>query len=328
MTPLLPWHREPWRRLAPGLAAGRIPHALLLSGPRGVGKGRLAERLAAALLCEAPDAAGAPCGSCRQCHLAAAGTHPDWRRVAPAEEGKDILVDQIRDLSRYLGLKAQLGGYKVAVIEPADRMNINAANSLLKGLEEPPPDTVLLLVSSRPGALPATIRSRCQKLLLGLPPRDQAVAWLAEQGVDNPDTALSIAQGAPLAALALARKEETGRRNALLEDFTALAEGREDPLQIAAKWLKLNIKSSLYWMYTWLIDMIRMKTVTDPPGCINPDHRVELARIAKKMDVMLLFQRLDQLTRALQMIDTPVNKQLLLEDLLLPWSGESAGRRV
>lgn len=327
MNGLLPWQRQPWERLAARIQAGRLPHALLLAGPRGVGKHRFAEHLAQALLCEAPDAAGSPCGDCRQCHLALAGTHPDRRLVAPVEEGKDILVDQIRELTQYLGLKSQLGGCKVAIIEPADKMNINAANGLLKSLEEPPAGTLLLLVSARPGALPATIRSRCQKLLLGLPPREEAVQWLSARGVDDPGTALTVAQGAPLNALALAQGEEAERRESLLKDFTALAEGRGDPLQTAAKWLKLNLNSSLYWMYTWLIDMIRIKAAADTPVCINPDYRAELARIAQKMPITSLFQRLDQLQGALQMIDTPVNKQLLLEDLLLPWSAAPGSRR-
>ncbi len=141
MTGLLPWHRALWRHTAARLQAGRMPHALLLGGPRGIGKHRFAEHLARAALCEAPDAQGGGCGQCRQCHLTLAGTHPDWRQVSPEEEGKDILVDQVRELTQHLGLKAQMGGYKVAVIEPADKMNMNAANCLLKSLEEPPAAT-------------------------------------------------------------------------------------------------------------------------------------------------------------------------------------------
>ncbi|HKJ22847.1 MAG TPA: DNA polymerase III subunit delta' [Gammaproteobacteria bacterium] len=327
MTGLLPWHQALWRHTAARLQAGRMPHALLLGGPRGIGKHRFAEHLARAALCEAPDAQGGGCGQCRQCHLTLAGTHPDWRRVSPEEEGKDILVDQIRELTQHLGLKAQMGGYKVAVIEPAGKMNMNAANCLLKSLEEPPAATLLVLVSARPASLPATIRSRCQKLLLGPPPREQALAWLNEQGVEDPALALTVTQGAPLAALALAQGDEAARREALLGDFTALAEGRSDPVQIAAKWLKLNINSSLYWMYTWLIDMIRIKAVGNTSVCINPDYRGQLAKIAEKMEITSLFHRLDQLQGALRRVDRPVNKQLLLEDLLLPWTPNPARHR-
>lgn len=320
MTPLPPWHRHCWRQVAARLEARRVPHALLLCGPRGLGKHRFAEHLAQALLCEAPQPEGNACGGCRPCHLYLAGTHPDCRRVAPLEEDKAIAVDQIRGLGDYLAMKSQLGGYKVAIIEPADRMTVNAANCLLKGLEEPPAGTVLILVSARPAWLPATVRSRCQRLLFGLPPRAEAAAWLVDQGVADPELLLTVAQGAPLAALALARDGGADSRRMLLDDLAELTRGHRDAVQTAAKWLKLNINLSLYWMYTWLVDMIRIKAASHPPMCSNPDYRPQLTQITKKMDIIFLFQRLDHLLEALRMADAKVNKQLLLEDLLLPWA--------
>lgn len=323
MNALLPWHRDNWRHTAARLQSGRMPHALLLCGPQGLGKHRFAGRLTQSLLCEARRDDGTACGQCRSCHLLSAGTHPDYRLLAPLEEGKQILIDQVRDLGRYLGLKSQLGGYKVAMIDPADKMTASAANGLLKGLEEPPAGTVLMLLSARSAWLPATVRSRCQRLAFCPPARADAREWLMGQGLGNPDLALALAQGAPLNALALADNEQMAGRQALFEDFSALLEGRGDPLQIAAKWLKLNINLSLYWMYTWLVDMMRIKAVANPPDFINVDKKINLARLARNVDMCALYRRLDHLQEALRLLDGHVNRQLLLEDLLLPWSPQS-----
>lgn len=319
---ILPWHRDQWRRIADRLHGGRMPHALLLTGSQGLGKLTFARLLCQAVLCESPGAGGTACGNCRQCTLFLAGTHPDMRFVTLAEDSTQVTIDQIRELIGFLALTAQQGGYKTVVIDPADHMNTAAANALLKSLEEPPSASLLILVASQPARLPATIRSRCQTLAFHLPPEKQARGWLAAQNGVTGDAglALKLAQGAPLAALALARGEGGGDRRALFSDLTAVAEGRQDPVGTAAGWLKLDIKLSLYWMYTWLVDMIRLKAVSAPPMFINSDIEAELAHMAQKMDIKALYKRLDQLVEAWRQVETPVNKQLLLEDLLLAWA--------
>jgi DNA polymerase-3 subunit delta' len=321
-TELLPWHREQWRRINDRRAAGRMPHALLLSGPPGLGKHLFARALSQTLVCQARREDGTACGRCRQCELFMAGTHPDVRAVTTAEDGQQITIDQIRELGQALGLKSLQGGYKTTIIDPADQMNTAAANALLKSLEEPPPASLLILVAGRPARLPATIRSRCQRVVFHLPPREQASDWLAVQGVTGSDPVLflRLAQGAPLTALAMARGEYGGDRHALFSDLTGIAAGGLNPIVVAAAWLKLDIKVSLYWLYTWLVDMIRLKAVSTPPTLINADFAADLAQMAQKMDITALYRRLDQLLEAWRHLETPVNKQLLLEDLLLAWS--------
>jgi DNA polymerase-3 subunit delta' len=205
----------------------RFPHALLIHGARGTGKLGLAERVAGLLLCEDPGRR--PCGRCEGCRWLAAGSHPDFRRVepealakeppaepeaeaeAPAKRGKpstEIKVEQVRDLAGFLNLGSHRGRLRVALVHPAEVMNPTAANALLKGLEEPPPGAVFLLVSHRPSQLLPTIRSRCVALPVPIPPRAAALQWLAEQGVAKAERWLAYAGGAPLQALEYAGKSD------------------------------------------------------------------------------------------------------------------------
>jgi DNA polymerase-3 subunit delta' len=208
--------------------AGRLPHALLLHGPRGVGKAALAERIAQSLLCEG--AGRKPCLACDACRWFLAGNHPDFRRVEseavakvpPAPEAEDeapakrapkqpsieIKVDQVRELADFLYVRSHRGGVRLALVHPAEDMNENAANALLKGLEEPPASAMFLLVSHRPAQLLPTIRSRCVAVPVPIPPREAALQWLASQGIKNAERWLAYAGGAPLRAVEYAADGE------------------------------------------------------------------------------------------------------------------------
>ncbi|MBK8323267.1 MAG: DNA polymerase III subunit delta' [Betaproteobacteria bacterium] len=196
----LPWHREALARLAG--RRERLPHALLVSGRAGIGKAAFAREFARSLLCESPQE-GLACGACASCNWFSQGNHPDYREVLPeaAEEGDDdapaeaskekkslvIKIGQIRALGDLVSLSTHRAGFRVIVIRPAEALQPAAANALLKTLEEPPPATVIVLVSDRPARLLATIRSRCQVVALGGPPRDVAIAWLGAEGAGEPD---------------------------------------------------------------------------------------------------------------------------------------------
>lgn len=201
---------------------GRLPHALLIHGPRGVGKLALAERVTQILLCEHPEPQKRPCGTCGACRWLGAGNHPDFRRLepealmkepAPSESGDEapaarkgkpsivIKIEQVRELADFLYVGSHRGKLRVALVHPAEDMNENAANALLKGLEEPPAGAVFLLVSHRPARLLPTIRSRCIALPVPIPATDAALAWVAGQGIKDADRWLAYAGGAPLRAL-------------------------------------------------------------------------------------------------------------------------------
>lgn len=215
---IYPWLQSSWEALH--AKRERMPHALLIHGPQGVGKRLLAERFAQSVLCESADRRKVPCGTCAGCRWVEAGSHPDFRLVEPeslarAPVGEDdaappprgakpsieIKVDQIRGLDDFLNLKSHRGGPRVALIHPAEAMNPNAANALLKGLEEPPGQAMFILVSHRPARLLTTIRSRCVALPVPVPDAAAAVAWLKKQDTKDPGAKLAFASGSPLRAL-------------------------------------------------------------------------------------------------------------------------------
>ena len=234
---LLSWHEAPWSRLAAMLDLGRLPHALMLYGPAGIGKRRLAVRLAGAILCAGPRPA--PCGRCRSCHLLNAGNHPDFRRVEPGEGGSGIQIGSVRDLIEQFTLAAKRA--RVAVVAPAEAMNQAAANAFLKTLEEPAGSAVFILTSDAPGLVPATIRSRCRKMAIPPPSRAEALAWLTTKTeTDSAARMLALAGGMPLAAFDLGRAHDEEALAALHAETAALLAGRSDPLEVAERWRKVG----------------------------------------------------------------------------------------
>ncbi len=309
---LLPWQEAAWTGLRERLRDDRLPHALLVAGPPGVGKGRLARRLAAAQLCESPRD-GEPCGACPACHWVARDEHPDLHRCEPEAGKAAIRVDAVRELIDFLALSAHRGAVKLAHIEPAEAMNVNAANSLLKTLEEPPPGARLILVSHRPGRLPATIRSRCQRLDLPLPPRREAVLWLEKQGVAEEAAALlELAGGAPLQALAWGDEVVRERQRETWQDLLALAEGRGEVMAVAERWSAGEPVQRLLWWRRWLLQLRRLQAgvqVLEPEG---------LARLAPlPPEAVHAFDR--RLERLQVHLEGPVNIALQLADIFNRW---------
>lgn len=192
---------------------GRMAHGLMLLGPAGVGKKSFALALAQSLLCHAPDPQAYACGQCRSCLAFAAGTHPDFFCVSREEEATQIKIDQVRELIDFVFLSRSFSAVKIGMVVDAELMNIPAANSLLKTLEEPPPGCHLLLTCQRPSAVPPTVRSRCQKLRFPMPEHDEALRWLSGQGgVEDAAQLLEIARGAPVLARSAEMDPQAERR--------------------------------------------------------------------------------------------------------------------
>ncbi|HYQ72062.1 MAG TPA: DNA polymerase III subunit delta' [Gammaproteobacteria bacterium] len=323
-----PWLQAITDSVAGALAHDRMPHALLLAGQPGVGKSMLADYVARQLLCPDLSAGGAPCGLCAGCLQYAAGTHPDFFRVEPAEDATVIKVDQIRELAEKLSLSSHHGGFKVALLAPAESMNINAANSLLKTLEEPSDNTVLLLVSARPAQLPATIRSRCQLVRVEMPARDVALGWLTGQVADDQkDVYLKLAHGAPLEALRQARADLIRLRRERFESLLGILDGSRSALAVAQEWSKDEDLEGIRWLREWLMDLLRIRLTGQTGSVRSADLEAGLEGLARRLESRVLFGLLDSINRLLRLTAGSLNRQLLTEDILLAWATQCRSGR-
>jgi len=305
-----------------------MPHALLLTGQPGVGKTALADYLTRQMLCAALSAGGVPCGRCAGCLQYDAGTHPDYFRVEPAEDSTVIKVDQVRELAEKLSLSSHHGGFKVALLAPADAMNINAANSLLKTLEEPSDNTVLLLVSARPAQLPATIRSRCQLLRVEVPARDVALCWLAGQVPDDQrDVYLQLAHGAPLEALRQAQDGLIPQRRERFDALLGMLDGTSSVLAVAQDWSRDEDLQGIRWLREWLMDLLRIRLTGRTDSVRSIDLAEALAGLARRLDSRVMFRQLDSINSLLRLTAGSLNRQLLTEDVLLAWAAQGRSSR-
>ncbi len=315
-----PWLEPVWEQINRARLQSRLPHAVLLAGGEGVGKKLLADRIVHSLLCAAPDKQGEPCGQCAACGWLRAGTHPDLIVLEPEETGKAIKVDQVRSLCAGLAITSHGGRYKVAIVRPAEAMNINAANSLLKTLEEPTANTLLILASAAPGRLLATVRSRCQQVQVPVPGQEQALDWLASNGLEGEAAArnLLLARGAPLRALALHENGAEALMTECLEQLQAVSEGRLDPLAVAIEWHGDDVALRLGGWRQWVQWLIRTRLA--PADEVAGGLAQKLQTIVESVDCQNLYRFLDRIDGALNTLGSGLNRQLVLEDLLMRWA--------
>ncbi len=343
---LAPWQVRVLRQAIDAYVQGRLGHGMLLTGPAHLGKKAVAEALAQRILCPTPGPEGFACGACRSCRQFAAQTvgllvtqtHGDLQRVGlePNDKGdklrNDIVVDQIRKLGHWFSLSAQFGGAKVAVIEPADLLNTAAGNALLKTLEEPAPERFLLLVSSRPGRLPATIRSRCQRLEFRVPAADEAIAWLRTQGVAVSDAsdALTAARGNPGQAAHWLREGGLRIRGEVLKGLESLREGRASPIELAQAWLDdEHAALRLRFAAELALDAAARG--------LGAQHaaRAAVPGLTPPADFPKLSIWFDGINRLREQLGAPLRHDLVLAGLLLDWrtlydaagSSRASGRR-
>jgi len=323
---IYPWHTNDWAHLAAYIEQDRVPQALLMTGAEGLGKHALALRYAQALVCTDKLSTEA-CGQCESCRLFLAKTHPDFMCLQPAEEGKGIRIDDVRSLISKLNLKPQYSTYRVVLIQPADKMNISSANAFLKCLEEPPERTVFLLLTEVMQALPATIISRCQKMALTIPDSSTVLTWLKEQGVVNQtELVLDLANGSPLQAIDYAQDNVIELRSRCFAEWNQLGLNNACPVKLAETWQKLPLVELLRWLTLWTEDVVKCSFSVDSSLLFNKDLAEPLQVLAKKANKDRLFKFYDLLLKDSYRITTQLNKQLLIEELLITWSQVVRGR--
>jgi len=318
--------RLPWQEalLSKLWAETRLPHALLLNGQTGIGKRLFAKRLAQALLCQNRLDNQEFCGVCTQCTWFDAGSHPDFYCLEPenvqdekdeANQSRMILIEQVRELCDKLALCSHQGKLRIALIHPAEAMTVSAANALLKILEEPPQDTLLILISHRPNQLLPTVVSRCRQLAMQIPDRPTAVCWLREQGVAQPELALAQAGYAPLLALQSERQEAYESRRTLL---LKLAVGEEiNQLELAELCQKRSIEEALRWLEYWVYDLLLYKFVKQTR--YNMDFLEHIKRLSSSLDASALIRYYRELLSAQRLSGRPLNAKLFMEELCVSY---------
>lgn len=337
---LFPWHEEAWRSLS--ALRSRMPHAILLHGASGTGKTLFVERFAQSLLCETPLADGHACGQCQACGWFMQYSHPDYRRIRPealdedanaessdGESGEDkkesksarapskeIKIDQVRALSDFVNVSTHRQGMRVILLYPAEALNGASANALLKTLEEPPPNTIFLLVSDSIDRLLPTILSRCRKIALPMPSHEQALEWLRARDVKDPESWLAQEGGAPLAA----REAAQAGIQEMLDVFLAeLARPSADgALRAAERLQKAALPDLVVSMQRWLYDVFSVKL--SGPVRYYPRHAKELATVATRVDSGKLLKAVRSAGERRVVAQHPLSARLFIEDMLLDYA--------
>jgi DNA polymerase-3 subunit delta' len=301
------WHEEFVQAWLDRIEHGRQPHAVLLTGPRGVGK-----RSAAAWM--AQQHLGSGTSSLPQYPVPRV-EHADLRWISPPEDKQAIGIDQIRGLVAEMSMTSYEGRGKAAVIDPADAMTNNAANSLLKTLEEPSGNALIILIADRKGRLPATIFSRCQRIDIAAPAEADALYWLDQlHPGSNWSAALRLANNAPLAAIDALEQLDT--HAAMSREFAAVASGRSSPIEVAARWKSLDTVFVLDWLAQSVQGVIFKAAKAGKGGQTSEIDD----SVLKRMDRRNLFCYLDIINRLRGQPGGSFNVQLMLEGLLIDLS--------
>lgn len=309
---IYPWLTSHWAFFARRLESGKLAHALLIEGPAGTGKTALATAMVALLLCREPREFA--CGECRSCKLLAGAAHPDFFDLQPEEGSEVIKVDQVRAMICKLDLTTSISMRKLAYIHPAEKMNSAAANALLKSLEEPAGDAVLILVSDDPGRLPVTIRSRCQSITINQPDAGMVHDWLLQltgQSSQRVTQALQAAGGSPLRAVQYMESPELDAFSRVRAGLSGLLGKPAAVSRLSNEWSALDAVELWRWLSICTGEVIKSTLVGQPLDWlpVNPGLRAT---------VLLGLQK--QADKNRQLASTQVRGDLLLQDWLINWA--------
>ena len=326
--PPFPWQKTLWSNLYSQFQSQQLAHAYLISGSRGTGKNLFANAFAKFVMCLLPNKDVA-CGKCKNCLLGGESGHPDIIKILVEEGSRDIKIEQIRSLSDSLMQTSQGGRAKITLIADAHHMNTAAANALLKTLEEPTSSTYIFLLSHLPGSLPATIRSRCQKLIMPTPSNIEAVDWLKQQITDQEDPqSLAIASGnCPLLALDLARSGGLDKQQQFLQKLTQLTSGKTSIQATVGLATKLGETEVIGYLREVSTMLIKHLLINQQPSGIESHQAILLELFRGKevayqqilLSLMRFYEHVLESQRRLMSGANP-NPQLIVESLLWRWS--------
>lgn len=327
---VLPWQGNQWKRLVKQAAGHNLPHAFLFTGQAGVGKTRLAMNLAAFLLCETVSEKTnltEACGECKQCKLFEAETHPDFKLLQPEDGASSIKVDQVRSLVDFFGHSSLQGGRKLTILEPAESLNINAANALLKTLEEPSSNSVIILVSHQAGLLLPTIRSRCQVVDFPIPSESDTIDWLIRQGNVEQNHSkealqqiLMLAHQAPFKALEYLEINALSEYQKMLDELSIFLKNEKLSSELASRWNDDQANLRLSWMLLWLEQLLKLKHETGNGHIIHGEKMFHY--LANKCTTQQFFELYAECLHQYRLFlgTSNPNKVLAFELLLHRWS--------
>jgi len=311
LTPCPPWLVEDMAQLLERASADRLPHAILITSIAGMGKRAFSQCLAETLLCQKPSPKGA-CGECDACRQLLADAHPDFRKLVPEGANAAIKVDPVRSLVDWLQLTASQSSFRIALLEQADTLNRNAANSLLKTLEEPGEHAVLILSATRAGQLPATVRSRCQKITLKMSDKSLATQWLTGK-VNDPELALLEASGGPYLALANASDEHAEAKELLLRVWYELFMHKGSVGRLSESLASLDTSLCLATFSRWCLVASKQHEKLDVG--VNPAVKQVISETQERLKIEQWFTLYDRLLQLHRSDSASFKTQTVLEGL-------------
>lgn len=328
---LLPWQQPIWQDLVRRQQQSGLPHALMFTGIAGIGKHELSLRVAHWLLCQnssgQADGLTEPCGHCHSCQLWQAGSHPDFMVCQPEDNSRQIRIDSIRKVNEFLAQTPQISRCQVVVIRPVEVMNTNAANALLKTLEEPAGESFLLLEAERFGSVLPTIRSRCQRIQLPAPSAEQAQQWLEASGVspDQASQALRYNPQAPLQAQLWLEHNLGEQQQQWLDLFGQWTQGRAPLDKVVAAYTKMELDDVIHWYAGVLADALKLTLSVAEDQLLHGGWLAQLLNACgdgatlNKTKLITLQRNVQEIQGGLLSGAAHHNKQLLNESLLLQW---------
>ena len=316
-----PWHQNTWQKFIQARSQNHLPHAILLSGEEGIAKLALAQRMAKSLLCmNTVTSAADACNECQSCKTYESGANPDFTHISLLEDKQQIGVDQIRALSNFLNYSRSYNTNRVVILNPVERMNLNAANSLLKSLEEPSAHTVIILVTAKVSQLLPTIKSRCQLYNVTTPSKVESIDWLqqhqhSQEHAIDAEAALAITVNKPLKAITI-NQEDLDNKNQFFQDLSSVINENITITEMAKKWEKHDFEALLNWQILLIQKAIKHSLIKNKDNDGSATSNNPLTKHLSTEDHWQLYQ---SLIKQKQYIHTSVNSLMFVENMIMLW---------